>query len=196
MDPNFIHMDWERTFEALMLVAVVAIIVERSLSILFENRIYIEHFHRDGMKELIALAASIAVCAAWKLDAIGMILLSETTTMPGYVVTAGLVAGGSKGSVKLFQEYFALGSTAHKMRHSIQAAKAAEEAQRASGEVQDDAISKATAQIKKASVDAAFRRTMIAAETARAKGLPVPIKAVEAAENALKDAEAAIAAKK
>ncbi len=25
MDPNFIHLDWERTFDAIMLVAVLAI---------------------------------------------------------------------------------------------------------------------------------------------------------------------------
>ena len=82
MDPNFIHLDWERTFDALMLVAVVAIIVERALSVIFQNRIYIERFHRDGMKETIALAASIAACVVWKLDAspvslAGRLLLSS-----------------------------------------------------------------------------------------------------------------------
>ena len=66
MDPNFIHMDWERSFDALTLVVVLAIIVERALTVIFQNRIYIERYHRDGMKETVALAASIAACAAWK----------------------------------------------------------------------------------------------------------------------------------
>lgn len=79
MDPNFIHMDWERTFDALMLVAVLSIIVERVLSVVFQNRVYIERINIDGLKETIAVAVSIAFCVYWKLDAIGMILLTEAS---------------------------------------------------------------------------------------------------------------------
>ena len=194
MDPNFIHMDWERTFDALMLVAVVAIIIERALSVIFQNRIYIELFHRDGMKETIALAASIAVCVVWKLDAIGMILLTETTTVPGYIVTGALVAGGSKGSLKLFQEFFDLQSSAFRMRHSLQAAQATAAAEKASAEAVA-APNKAAAEIARAKVAAAVKKAKDAAAKAAAEGKAVPSETLGAADQALADADKAVASR-
>ncbi len=194
MDPNFIHMDWERTFDALMLVAVVAIIIERALSVIFQNRIYIERFHRDGMKETIALAASIAVCVVWKLDAIGMILLTETTTVPGYIVTGALVAGGSKGSLKLFQEFFDLQSSAFRMRHSLQAAQATAAAEKASAEAVA-APNKAAAKIARAKVAAAVKKAKDAAAKAAAEGKAVPSETLGAADQALADADEAVASR-
>ena len=191
MDPNFIHLDWERTFEALMLVAVVSIIIERSLSVLFQNRIYIERIHRDGMKETIALVVSIAVCIAWKFDAMGMILLTETTTMLGYFVTGAVVAGGSKGSLKLFQDVFGLQSTAFKIRHSLQAAKAADEAERAGSEA-EAAPTKATAEIAKGKATAALKKVKIAAVKAAADGRPVPTETIAVADAAVASATAAV----
>ena len=72
MDPNLFHVDWERTFEALLFVVVLAFLIERALAIIFENRLFIRHFDRNGVKELIALGVSIGVCAAWKFDALSM----------------------------------------------------------------------------------------------------------------------------
>lgn len=194
MDPNFIHLDWERTFDAIMLVAVLAIVVERVLSVIFQNRIYIERVHTDGMKEVIALAASIAACVNWKLDAVGMILLTETTTIAGYIVTGALVAGGSKGSLKLFQDFFDLQSTAFRMRHSLQAAQAAAAAEEAKAAV-TAAPTKATAEIAKVKVAAAVKRVKVAAAKAVAEGKTIPSETLAAADQALADAEAEVAAR-
>lgn len=38
MDPNLFHLDWERTFEVLLTIAVLAFFVERAFAPLFENR--------------------------------------------------------------------------------------------------------------------------------------------------------------
>ncbi len=194
MDPNFVHMDWERTFDAIMLVAVVAIIIERSLSVVFQNRFYIERVHKDGMKETIALVVSIAACAIWKLDALGMIILTDTTTVPGYIVTGALVAGGSKGSLKLFQDFFGLQSSAFKMRHSLQAAKAAADAEKAQSEA-EAAPNKATAEIARAKVAAAVKRAKDAAAKAAVEGKAVPSETLTAADSALKAAAKAVASK-
>ena len=37
MDPNLFHLDYGRTFEVLLTIVVLAMIVERTLSILFEK---------------------------------------------------------------------------------------------------------------------------------------------------------------
>lgn len=196
MDPNFIHMDWERTFDAIMLVAVVAIIIERALSVVFQNRIYIEYIHRDGLKELIALAASVAVCVAWDLDALSMILLTQETTIPaGYIVTGALVAGGSKGSLKLFEDVFNLQSSAFRMRRSLQAGKAADDADKAKLEA-EAAPNKATAEIARAKVAAAVKKAKDAAAKAAGEGKTVPSETLDAANGALWAATAAVNAKK
>ena len=70
MDPNLIHLDWERTFDALMIVIVFAFLVERALAVIFENELYIRNVDRPGLKELLAIALSIAICFIWKFDAL------------------------------------------------------------------------------------------------------------------------------
>lgn len=195
MDPNFIHLDWERTLDALMLVGLFSIIVERALSVLFQSRVYIEHLHKEGMKETIALAVSIAVCATWKLDAIGMILLTETTTVPGYILTGALVAGGAKGSVKLFEDWLNLQSSAFRMRRVLQAEQAAAAAEKSAAEAQA-APTKAAAEIARAKVQTHVRRAQEAAVAAAAEGKAVPSSTLHAAEHALAEAEAAVAAKR
>ncbi|MBI1321101.1 MAG: hypothetical protein GC168_19425 [Candidatus Hydrogenedens sp.] len=125
MDPNLIHVDWERTFEALTLIIILSFIVERALAVLFENKVFILYLDRDGLKELIAVGVGIAVCAQWKFDALGMLLLTETTTMPGYILTGLVIAGGSKASIKLFHDVLGAKTTTYDARHELVAAKAA-----------------------------------------------------------------------
>jgi len=45
-----------------------------------------------------------------------MIFLKEKVTFPGVVITGAIVAGGSKGSVKLFRDLLGFRSTAEASR--------------------------------------------------------------------------------
>jgi endonuclease G len=128
MDPNLIHVDWERTFEALTMVVILSFVVERFLAIFFESDPFIRHVDRKGVKEAIALAASVGVCAYWKFDAVGMILLTADTTLAGYVVTGALIAGGSKASLKVFHDVLNIRSSSMNLRHDIRAEAAADRA--------------------------------------------------------------------
>src|SRR3954454_15334594 len=112
MDPNLFHVDWERTGEALMLIIILAFIIERALAVIFENRIWLSRFDKPGLKETIAVIVSLSVCIYWQFDALGMIILTEKTTVPGYVLTALVIAGGSKGSIKLFHDVLGMKSAA------------------------------------------------------------------------------------
>ena len=89
MDPNLFHLDWERTFEALAMIIVLAFFVERALAQIFETELFVIHLDRPGVKELIALAVSIAVCTVWKFDAISICILTDETTVAGYIITGG-----------------------------------------------------------------------------------------------------------
>ncbi len=187
IDPNLIHVDWERTFEAITLVIIFAFVVERALAVFFESRVFIEKLDRDGLKELIAILASIFVCVMWKLDAPGMFMLTtEKTTIPGYILTGLVVAGGSKASIKLFHDLLGVKASAYDKRHEIRAqaeADRAEDALQEANETADprkaqEAARKAEAAVQ-ASRNASASASSVVAERAaeRAKDALVAAKA-------------------
>lgn len=106
MDPNLFHVDLERLFEVLMAVVVLSFFIERALSLVFGHRLYVSLEERGfkGGKELIAFAVSVAACYYWEFDAISVLLVRDENSRLGYLLTAGVIAGGSKASVKLFYD--------------------------------------------------------------------------------------------
>lgn len=118
MDPNLFHLDYERLFETIVTIGVLAILIERSLSVIFESRPFIRATENtSGTKELISSVVCIGVCLFWQFDAFTiMIVNSDKMTVPGMVITGMLVAGGSKGSIKLFKDMMGWISSAEKER--------------------------------------------------------------------------------
>lgn len=112
MDPNLFYIDWERLFEVLVAIVVVAFLLERALALLFETRVFIKRAQGKSLKELIAFVVGVLVCWYWDFDAFSMIFLKEEVTILGVVITGGIVAGGSKASVKLFRDLLGFKSTA------------------------------------------------------------------------------------
>lgn len=113
MDPNLFHLDWGRTFEVLAAVVVLSLLVERALAPLFEHRAFIRRFEKRGLKEPLAFLVALAVCVYWEFDAISMVILRPKVSVVGEVLTAAVVAGGSKGSVKLFRDFLGFKSSAY-----------------------------------------------------------------------------------
>ena len=125
MDPNLFHLDWERVFEVLVAIVVLSFLIERALSVLFETPFFVNKVDtqgngiiRKGIKELIAIIVSIIVCIIWEFDAISMVFLKEKVTIFGAAITGGIVAGGSKGSLKLFRDILGFMSSAEKLRQA------------------------------------------------------------------------------
>ena len=112
MDPNLFHIDWPQLLEVLAAVVVLAFVVERVLSLIFEHRLYVDHLEAKGFKELIAFVVSLLVCIYWDFDIISVVLTSETTSIIGQIITAGVIAGGSKASMKLFHDVMKIKSIA------------------------------------------------------------------------------------
>lgn len=119
MDPNLFNLDYGRLFEVLVTIVVLSMLIERALSVLFESRPFIENVAPKvgGSKELITLISSVTVCIVWKFDAISVLIVSsETMLIPGMVITGLIIAGGSKGSVKLFKDVLGFMSSAERER--------------------------------------------------------------------------------
>ena len=125
MDPNLFHLDYERTFEVLSTIVVLSLLIERTLSILFESRPFIKRTEKtQGVREVISFVMCVAVCIYWKFDAISILIVaSEKMTIPGMIITGGIVAGGSKGSVKLFKDVLGFMSSAERERQAVKEVK-------------------------------------------------------------------------
>jgi hypothetical protein len=116
MDPNLFAIDSERLFEVLMGIIVLSFLVERALAPLFEATWFVERFAGKGAKEPLTIAIAFAVCRFWDFDAISVIFLKDHTQVWGHAITAGVIAGGSKASVKLFHDVFNVMSSAERAR--------------------------------------------------------------------------------
>lgn len=103
-DPNLFHLDWERTAEAFTAIIVLSIFIERALALLIENKRFVARFGDRAIKELIAFGASFAVCLYCDFDAFSIVMNREQNCIIGIALTAATVAGGSKGSIKLFHD--------------------------------------------------------------------------------------------
>jgi hypothetical protein len=180
MDPNLIHLDWERTFEALLIVIVLASIIERALAVLFETELFIRHLDRPGLKALIAVVVSIVVCFVWQFDALSMIVLTPETTKAGYVITGFLIAGGSKASIKLFHDVMNIKSSAYEYRDEIQADKAATDAEKQSKKAAASGSLKASL----SAADRADKSALVARRIADRSGSSVAAAAADTAKAA------------
>ena len=113
MDPNLFHLDWDRVAEVLGALVVLSFFVERALAIIFESRWFLKKLDQFPIKEFIAFGVSLLVCITWHFDSLSMVLLTDHTSLLGEIVTAGVVAGGSKASLKLFHDVLNVRSSAH-----------------------------------------------------------------------------------
>lgn len=118
MDPNLFHLDNERLIEVLVAIVVMAFFIERALSVLFESRFFINRWKNTGLKEPIAFLVAVLACWYWELDAVSIVFLKEKVTILGMVITGGIVAGGSKGSLKLFRDVLKLKSAAQQLKEA------------------------------------------------------------------------------
>jgi hypothetical protein len=114
MDPNLFALQTDRLFEALIGIITLSFFVERALAVVFENRWFVQRFAHRGLKEPLTVLVAFAVCRYWDFDALSILFAREKTSILGHLLTATIVAGGSKGSIKLFHDVFNTMSTAER----------------------------------------------------------------------------------
>lgn len=120
MDPIQFRIDWELLAEVLITIIVLAFFVERALSIVVENKLFVNsRLDGNGIKEVLSFVLSLAVVRLVDFDALAILFKMDAPRWPGYLVTAGIVAGGSKASIKLFQDLMDLKSSARRQKDEI-----------------------------------------------------------------------------
>lgn len=96
-------------FDSLMLLTILSILIERSLALVFEQKYIARFLKHKGLKEIIAFCICFSVCKLWNIDVISSMTSTEGTKMLGFILTAAAIAGGSKASIKLFQDVIGVG---------------------------------------------------------------------------------------
>ena len=94
---------WEMTIAAVVQVAIIALLMERALAIIFEHPWFVKRLQGRGIKEIIAVGVAWSVCTTWGLDVFGAVLGHVHHHRLGTILTALTVAGGSKVSQTLFE---------------------------------------------------------------------------------------------
>jgi hypothetical protein len=90
-----------------------------SAPVLYENRWFLEKTKGHSLKEFITFGVSLAVCRHWDFDALSVLLVKDKTMLRGHIITAAIMAGGSKASIKFFQDVLDIKSNAERERAAI-----------------------------------------------------------------------------
>jgi hypothetical protein len=110
MDPSLFRLDWSQVTEVLAAVVVLSFIVERALAPVFESKLFVDRAASRGFKEPIAFGVALFVCWRWQIDVVSVVLHGDRVEGAGIVITAAVIAGGSKASLKLFRDVLGIES--------------------------------------------------------------------------------------
>ena len=117
-------IDSERLFNVLIVIVIASFLIERALALAFESKWLVDRLSNRGLKEPIAFVVSFVVCRHWNFDAISVLFGKGGTQPWGHVLTAAIIAGGSKASLVLFHNVIGAMSSAEAERRSTKAAAA------------------------------------------------------------------------
>ena len=116
MGHESLAIDSQRLFDVLSVIVILSFFVERFLSVVFESRWFLEKLASRHLKEPITLVFSVVICRHWDFDAVSLLFTPTRTQLLGHVLTGGIVAGGSKASIRLFRDLFGAMSNAERER--------------------------------------------------------------------------------
>lgn len=102
-DPKGIAGHIENVLWGLAIVVVLSMVLERALQMPFEWTPIQGFIERRKLKAPIAVIVATLMCYSAGFDLISVIAIRNTTTWHGMLMTAALIAGGSKGAILLFQ---------------------------------------------------------------------------------------------
>lgn len=107
---------YQQVLGALALIVVLAMVLERALSVPFEWGLVKDFLDRTKLRAPLAFLAAWAVCWQMKFDLLAVLASNKAGTWNafsiGVLMTAAVIAGGSKGAVLLFQGVLGFGKEA------------------------------------------------------------------------------------
>ena len=104
-------MDRTQVINVLFLVLALSLVFESAMSVLFDWRLFIRYFEGRGVKTPLIIAVAFLVFLNYDLDIVAELLRGfpeiqaqniGSPTLPGQLLTALLIAGGSGGVFRIF----------------------------------------------------------------------------------------------
>lgn len=99
--------DYDLIFGTVLILFIVALFVERALALLFGWRWWKRYLNEKGLKTVITFLLCYAVVRQYDFDALSLVM-NRGSHFWGPVVTAGVIAGGSKGVITIWEKIKAM----------------------------------------------------------------------------------------
>lgn len=103
---------YNESFKAVFILFILAVLVESGLQLIFRWRPYLRIFDTSSANAIIAFAFSLALVLEFNLDVVTNLFnvytqpdKPEETTLPGFVLTALIIAGGSAGVNRILRTF-------------------------------------------------------------------------------------------
>lgn len=103
---------YERSFQAIFILFILAVVVESGLQLIFRWRPYVRNFDTSGVNALVAFGFSFLLVQMFNLDIATQLVNAYTSpaiTYPsstvGSLLTAMIIAGGSAGVNRVFRGF-------------------------------------------------------------------------------------------
>lgn len=105
---------YEASFKALFVLLILAVLVESGLALLFRWRPFLDYFDSRSMNALVAFLFSFLLVQLFNLDIANQLIGIYTETskqptfwerLPGALLTAMIIAGGSAAVNRVFQSF-------------------------------------------------------------------------------------------
>ena len=91
---------------AVFQAVILALVLERGLSLIFDYRYIRNWLPERGLKAPIAFAVAWAICHQYDFNLIAVILGGDADPTLGIIITAAVIAGGSAAVVTLMKDVF------------------------------------------------------------------------------------------
>lgn len=95
--------DYDLIFGTVLVLFIVALFVERFLALLFGLRLYRRFLNGLHVKPVVAFIVCYFVVSQYDFDALSLVM-NRGSHFWGPVITAGVIAGGSKGVITIWRK--------------------------------------------------------------------------------------------
>ena len=107
---------YQNVLGALMMLVILSLILERGLAVIFEWGGWREWLGKKKLRAPIALLTAYVICIWFDFDVLSILFARENGYSGdfslGPLITAAVIAGGSKGAILLFQGVLGFGKEA------------------------------------------------------------------------------------
>ena len=93
--------DYDLMFGTVLALFITALFVERALAMVFDLKVFVRFLGGKGLKPVIAFVICYLVVRQYDFDALSLVL-NRGSHLLGPLVTAGVIAGGSKGVMSIW----------------------------------------------------------------------------------------------